>query len=248
MRLTNLMEQMVRNGDTNLTEERVVEKFLRCMPRKYAQIIMLIKMLLNFKQVTIKDMIERLKAMQDHEERPHIEPSVVGARSRGGGESPSFPLSVSASSIHLHLDELRAHAFLGKGTDNDKIDGWYLDIGATHHMTGRREFFFNLDSGVKGSINFGDASAVEIKGVGLIIFKAKMGEHRLLTSVYYILALRNSINIGQLDENGSWVEIEDIMLRIWDRSRRLLAKVNRGSNHLYVLHVQVAHPLCLAMH
>jgi uncharacterized protein YraI len=38
-------------------------------------------------------------------------------------------------------------------------------------------------------------------------------------------------------ENGSWVEIKDGMLRIWDRSRRLLAKVNRGSNCLYVLHV-----------
>ena len=46
---------------------------------------------------------------------------------------------------------------------------------------------------MKGTIKFGDASAVEIKGVGSIIFKAKTGEHRLLTSVYYILALRNSI-------------------------------------------------------
>ena len=44
-----------------------------------------------------------------------------------------------------------------------------------HHMTGRREFFFNLDSSVKGSVMFSDASAVEIKGVGLIIFKAKTG-------------------------------------------------------------------------
>ena len=32
----DLMEQMVRNDDTDLTEERVVEKFLRCMPKKYA--------------------------------------------------------------------------------------------------------------------------------------------------------------------------------------------------------------------
>ena len=42
------------------------------------------------------------------------------------------------------------------------------------------------------------------------------------------------------------MEIEDGVLHIWDTSRRLLAKVNRGSNRLYVLHVQVAHPLCLA--
>jgi len=115
-------------------------------------------------------------------------------------------------------------------------------------MTGQREFFSDLDSGVKGFIKFGDASTVEIKGVSSIIFKAKMREHCLLTGVYYIPALRNSIlSVGQLDENGSWVEIEDGVVRIWDRSRGLHAKVNRGSNYLYVLHVQVAHPLCLAV-
>ena len=129
-------------------------------------------------------------------------------------KGPSFPLSVSTSSTELHLDEPRAHAFLSKGVANDKIDGWYLDTGTTHHMTGRREFS-DLDSGVKGSVKFGDASAVEIKGVGSVIFKAKMGEHRLLTGVYYILAFKNSIiSIRQLDENGSRVEIEDGVLRI----------------------------------
>jgi hypothetical protein len=72
-----------------------------------------------------------------------------------------------------------------------------------------------LDSDVKGSVKFGDASAVEIKGVGLIIFKAKMGEHCLLIGVYYILALRNSIiSVGHLDENISRVEFEDGVLCI----------------------------------
>ena len=41
---------------------------------------------------------------------------------------------------------------------------------------------------MKGSVKFGDASAVEIKGVGSIIFKAKMGEHRLLIDMHYIPA------------------------------------------------------------
>jgi transposase InsO family protein len=35
-------------------------------------------------------------------------------------------------------------------------------------------------------------------------------------------------------------------MRIWDRHHRLLAKVTRGTNRLYVLNVQVAQPLCLA--
>ena len=99
-------------------------------------------------------------------------------------KGPSFPLSGSAGSAELHLDDPRAHAFLGKGAADDNIDCWYLDTGATHHMTGRREFFSDLDSGVKGSVKFGDASTVEIKGVGSIIFKAKTGEYHLLTGVY----------------------------------------------------------------
>jgi transposase InsO family protein len=88
---------------------------------------------------------------------------------------------------------------------------------------------------------------VEIKGVGSVIFIAKSGEHRLLTGVYYIPVLRNSIiSLGQLDESGSRVEIKNGVMGIWDHHHRLLAKVTRGTNRLYVLNVQVAQPLCLA--
>jgi hypothetical protein len=98
-------------------------------------------------------------------------------------------------------------------------------------MTSRWEFFTELDSDVRGSIKFGDASGVEIKGVGSVIFAAESGEHRLLTRVYYIPALRNSIIcLGQLDESGSHVEIKDGVMRIWDRHHRLLVKVTRGTN------------------
>ena len=48
----------------------------------------------------------------------------------------------------LHLDEPRACASLGDRSNNDKTDGWVLDTGATHHMTGHREFFTELDSSV----------------------------------------------------------------------------------------------------
>jgi hypothetical protein len=163
----------------------------------------------------------------------------------------SIELSPVASAIAalLHFDEPRAHALLGDGSSSDKTDGWCLDNGATHHMTGRREFFTELDSDVRGSVKFGDASVMEIKGVGSVIFVAESGEHRLLTGVYYIPVLRNNIiSLGQLGESSSLVEIKDRVMRIWDRHHRLLAKVTRGTNGLYVLNVQVAQPLCLAAH
>jgi hypothetical protein len=56
---------------------------------------------------------------------------------------------------------------------------------------------------------------VEIKSVGSVIFATESGEHRLLTGVYYILVLRNSIiSLGQLDESGSRLEIKDGVMRI----------------------------------
>jgi hypothetical protein len=108
------------------------------------------------------------------------------------------PVASTAAAL-LHLDEPRAHSLLSDGSSSDKTDGWYLDTGATYHMIGRREFFTELDSNVRGFIKFGDASGVEIKGVGSIIFTIESGEHILLTGVYYIPALRNSIiSLGQL--------------------------------------------------
>ena len=97
--------------------------------------------------------------------------------------SIELPPAVLAVAALLHLDEPKAHALLGDSSSNDKTDGWCLDTGATHHMTGRWEFFTELDSSVRGSV----------------IFTAVSGEHKLLTGVYYIPALRNSIiSLGQL--------------------------------------------------
>jgi hypothetical protein len=107
--------------------------------------------------------------------------------------SIELPPAASAAAALFHLDEPRAHTFLSDTSNNDKTDRWCLDTGTTHHMIGRQEFFTELDSSVRGSVKFEDASGVEIKGVGSVIFTAESGEHRLLTGVYYIPALRNSI-------------------------------------------------------
>jgi hypothetical protein len=80
VRLTNLMEQMARNGDTDSTEEHAVEKFLRCMPKRYAQIVNSIETLLDFKQLTVEDVTGRLKAVQDRKQAPDPEPATVGGK------------------------------------------------------------------------------------------------------------------------------------------------------------------------
>ncbi|XP_074363328.1 uncharacterized protein LOC141704647 [Apium graveolens] len=66
---------------------------------------------------------------------------------------------------------------------------WYLDNGASNHMTGRREKFEKLDRTVKGEVKFGDGSVVQIQGRGSIKFLCKNGETRILSEVCYIPTL-----------------------------------------------------------
>lgn len=113
-----------------------------------------------------------------------------------------------------HLDESRAHVFLGNGFDGKKINGWYLNTSATHPMTGRWDFS-ELDSSVRSSVKFGDAFAVEIKGVGSVFSTAKPTSMGCSLVSTYIPALRNSsVSLGQLDENGLCVEIKHGVLHI----------------------------------
>jgi hypothetical protein len=58
----------------------------------------------------------------------------------------------------------------------------------------------------------------------------------------------NIISIGQLDETGCRVVIDDGILRIYDLDQCLLVKVARDESRLYYLDLRVGWPICLAAH
>ena len=145
------------------------------------------------------------------------------------------------------LNEERAGVLPGR--DGERHDSaWFLDTGASNHMTGDRSLFAELDTGVGGNVRFGDGSAVDICGRGTVLFTCQDGRQRALTRVYFIPRLRsNIVSLGQLDEVGCRVTIEHGELCVLDTRRQLLAKVQRNGNRLYVLHVKPAQPQCMAV-
>jgi hypothetical protein len=96
----------------------------------------------------------------------------------------------------VQLVEAKVFAQIDGGDPSDDAL-WYLDTGATNHMSRSRAVFSELDRGVTGMVRFGDGSVVEIEGCGTVLFSCKNGEHRRLNDVYFIPRLDTNL-IGLL--------------------------------------------------
>ena len=120
------------------------------------------------------------------------------------------------------------------------MDVWYLDNGASNHMSGNRSFFYKLDDSITGQVRFGDDSRIDIMGKGSVRFIIRGGEKKVLKNVYYIPALRsNIVSLGQATEVGCEVRMKDDFLVLYDRTGQLLVKINRSRNRLYKVILEV---------
>jgi len=71
----------------------------------------------------------------------------------------------------LLLNEVHLDTELHFTSDGESCgELWYLDNGASNHMTGDRQKFRDLNTTVGGKVSFGDGFVVEIHGRGSILF------------------------------------------------------------------------------
>ena len=64
MRITNLVGELRILGET-VDDSRVIKKFLRVVPPRLAPIVVSIEMFLNLKEITVDELIGRLRAAED---------------------------------------------------------------------------------------------------------------------------------------------------------------------------------------
>ncbi|XP_009115282.1 uncharacterized protein LOC103840530 [Brassica rapa] len=133
------------------------------------------------------------------------------ARGKGKKNQDDHDLNkadIEEADIALYMHEivfLNEDKVIPKTLEQSKReDGmWYLDNGASNHMTGERSYFSELNESIKGKVKFGDGSCVDINDKGSMLFEAKTGEHRFLTDIYYIPDLKSNIlSLVQATEQG----------------------------------------------
>lgn len=170
---------------------------------------------------------------QEHNDR---EPALLLAALHEGKVNDEVYLNEEKVNPKLKTDE--------QAQSNSKV--WYLDNGASNHMTGEKSKFRSLDLTTRGFVKFGDDSKVRIEGRGSIMFKCKNGENRLLKDVYYIPRLcSNIISLGQLAQHGDRIVMHGLYLWVHDAQGKLLLKVRQSSNRLYKAILEEDESMCL---
>ncbi|GJX92620.1 zinc finger, CCHC-type containing protein [Tanacetum coccineum] len=118
-------------------------------------------------------------------------------------ECPKKRLAEKATS----LKKVTANLLL-TGEPRVESNVWYLDNGASNHMTEDRSKFHELDKSVSGRVKFEDGSIVAIMGKGSVLFDCKNGDQRLLNEVTPHVFLQHEMN-----QLGSWHQ--DLGMWFW---------------------------------
>eukprot|EP00253_Pinus_taeda_P022914 PITA_22914 len=93
-------------------------------------------------------------------------------------------------------------------TASNEDDIWYVDSGASSHMTGNKEFFDSLEEVINGSkIYLGDDNGYQIKGHGVISVKLPNGKISHLSNVLYVPGIKkNLIYVSMMADQDMHVE------------------------------------------
>jgi len=82
--------------------------------------------------------------------------------------------------------------------------GWYLDSGASFHMTGDKSLFNALEEkDLNMRIETGDDERYSASGVGMVAFQREHGAPITLTDVKYVHGLKkNLVSVAVLEDHG----------------------------------------------
>ena len=81
---------------------------------------------------------------------------------------------------------------------------WYLDSGASFHMSGDKNLFSTLEEkDLQMQIEMGDDGKYRVLGEGTVVFQREHGAPLTLTDVKYVPSLKkNLVSVAMLEDKG----------------------------------------------
>jgi hypothetical protein len=125
---------------------------------------------------------------------------------------------------------------------------WYIDSGASHHMTGVREYFTDLTEIGDLEVVLGDDSVVKAVGSGIVSFQRESLPPMLLRDVLYVSGLKkNLVSVSTIEDRGYEVLFRDGHVVLYPKRSSITSTKVIGIRHekLYKLIFQLARALVL---
>jgi hypothetical protein len=112
---------------------------------------------------------------------------------------------------------------------------WFLDSRCSNHMCGQRDIFSHFDSSFRESVKMGNDSSLDVQGKGWIRMEVN-GFIHVITDVFFVLELKNNLlSIGQLQEKGLAVFIQQGNCKIYHPEKGLIIETEMTHNRMFVV-------------
>jgi hypothetical protein len=125
-------------------------------------------------------------------------------------------------------------------------DMWYIDSGASRHMTGVREHLTDLTQIGDVEVVLGDDRVVKAVGCGTISFQRESLPSMSFPEVLYVLGLKkNLVSVSAIEERGYEVLFRDGQVLLYPKGSSITSAKVIGTRHekLYKLMFQPARAL-----
>jgi hypothetical protein len=109
---------------------------------------------------------------------------------------------------------------------------WYIDSGASHHMTGIREHLTDLTKMGNVEVVLGDDREVKVVGSGTVSFRRESLPTLTLAKVLYVSSLKkNLVSVSTIEENGYEVLFRDGQVLLFPRGSSITSTKVIGTRH-----------------
>lgn len=114
-------------------------------------------------------------------------------------------------------------------------------------MCGNKSVFVDLDESFQNTVKFGDSYVVPtVMGRGRVKFQTKANSIQTISNVLFIPSLKtNLLSLGQLQDKGYKINIEDGKYRVQDSKQVLIAQAKMTKNRMFPLYIHHVTHSCL---